>query len=92
MYTPSSLEEIQDIIQKARENGKTVRALGSGHCWNEMGVSNDIYISLHNYRGIVSTKIEEKWGMLNNYLNPCFQYPRNKAHVTGIEYFFFLVF
>ena len=63
MYTPSSLEEIQDIIQKARENGKTVRALGSGHSWNEMGVSNDIYISLHNYRGIVSTKIEEKWGM-----------------------------
>jgi FAD/FMN-containing dehydrogenase len=57
---PSSVEEIQAIIADARDKGKTIRPLGSGHSWNSMAVSDDIYISLHRYRGLVNVDSNRK--------------------------------
>ena len=57
---PSSLFDIQAIISSARKNGKNVRPLGSGHSWNEMPVADDIFISLYNYRGLVSVNTKKK--------------------------------
>ncbi len=38
---------------KARHDGHTIRPLGSGHSWNDLGQSEGIYLSLFKYRGLV---------------------------------------
>ena len=50
---PSRLSEIQDIVNNARKNGHVIRPLGSGHSWSTLGQSEDIYLSLYEYRGLV---------------------------------------
>ena len=60
VFAPSSLDDIRGLIHKARKNGHKVRPLGSGHSWNTMAVSDDIYISLYNYRGLVNVDTDRK--------------------------------
>ena len=53
VLTPSTLDEVQSIVRKANKNGHMVRPLGSGHSWNAFGQSEDVYVSLFMYRGLV---------------------------------------
>jgi L-gulonolactone oxidase len=54
------VEEIQAIIADALDKGKNIRPLGSGHSWNPMASSDDIYISLYHYRGLVNVNSDKK--------------------------------
>ena len=50
---PSTVREVQKIVNGARKKDQMIRPLGSGHSWTTVGQSKDIYISLYNYRGLV---------------------------------------
>lgn len=47
---PTTEEEIVDVIRTAR----SVRVFGSGHSFNDGVVSDDVLVSLDDYRGLVS--------------------------------------
>ena len=51
---PTSIKEIQDIVREANENGQKLRVLGSGHSRSAIALSEDLYISLGKYRGLVA--------------------------------------
>ncbi len=50
---PSTLFEIQNIVNDARKEGRSIRPLGSGHSWSTFSHSDDIYVSLYKYHGLV---------------------------------------
>ena len=52
LQTPTTHEQIETIVKKAREEGKKVRVLGAGHSWSHIAQTPDIMISLHDYTGI----------------------------------------
>ena len=60
VLTPVSLPDIQDAIRSARKNGRRVRVLGSGHSWSPNSLSEDLYLSLDQYRGLVSIDKEQR--------------------------------
>jgi FAD/FMN-containing dehydrogenase len=39
IYEPRSIAEVQEIVRLARENGVTVRAVGSGHSWSDVALT-----------------------------------------------------
>ncbi len=53
VYSPTSLEEIQMVINRAKEHGQKIRVLGAGHSRSAIALSEDIFISLHKYQGLV---------------------------------------
>ena len=53
LRTPSSKEDIVDIVKTAAEKGQKVRVLGSGHSWSSVAVSDEVLVSLWNYTGLV---------------------------------------
>ena len=61
VLTPSTLHEVQSIVRKANKNGHMVRPLGSGHSWNALGQSEDVYVSLFMYRGLVKLDKVKKY-------------------------------
>ena len=54
--SPSTKEEILQIVSYAIENGQKLRVLGSGHSRSKLALSDDIIISLHRYKGV--TKLD----------------------------------
>lgn len=56
--SPSSLEEIVRVVKDANDNNRKLRVLGSGHSWSPIATSNDLYISLINYKGLVAIDTE----------------------------------
>ena len=54
LYTPSSLHEIQTLMKRVHDEGCTIRILGTGHSRSAIAHSEDLYISLNNYRGLVN--------------------------------------
>ena len=39
IYEPRSIAEVQEIVRTARERGVTVRAVGSGHSWSDVALT-----------------------------------------------------
>lgn len=58
--SPSSKEEILQIVKYAIENGQKLRVLGSGHSRSKIALSDDIMISLHRYKGVTELNKETK--------------------------------
>jgi len=54
LLQPSSEEEIQSIIKLALDKKRNVRVVGSAHSFNPLWVTNEIFINLDNYQGLVS--------------------------------------
>ena len=52
--TPSSVAELQDIIKNARANKKRVRVTGAAHSFSGCAKPEEIAVSLHNMRGLIS--------------------------------------
>ncbi len=52
--TPKSVEELQEIIKTASQNGKRIRVTGAGHSFSPVAKPEEIAISLHHMRGLVS--------------------------------------
>ena len=55
---PESEAEIQAIVQKAAEQKRKVRIIGSGHSFNPLWVTRDVLISLDKFQGLISVDKE----------------------------------
>lgn len=51
---PTSEKEVQAVIQRAIQEKKKVRIIGSGHSFNPLWVTGHILISLDKYQGLIS--------------------------------------
>ena len=47
-----------EVVTNAYENNRKIRVLAAGHSWSEIAQTEDIMISLHKYRGLVSLNKE----------------------------------
>lgn len=60
-FKPSSEEEIQQIVQFAKQNHLKIRVVGSGHSWTHLcEAENQILITLENFQGLISLDREKK--------------------------------
>ena len=53
METPSTKDEIVQIVKKVALSGRTLRVVGSGHSRSAIAYSDSIMVSLHQYSGVV---------------------------------------
>lgn len=51
---PTTEADVIDIVKAARQQGRKIRCIGSGHSWTRLIETNDILVSLDNMQGIVS--------------------------------------
>ena len=51
---PPTETELVNIVQKARQEGRKIRVVGSGHSWSPIVPSGDLLLSLDQWQGIVS--------------------------------------
>lgn len=58
--TPSSVEELQVIIKQARADKKRVRVTGAAHSFSGCAKPEEIAVTLHNMRGLISVDKEAK--------------------------------
>ena len=57
---PTSEVQISKLVKEALSKGQKVRVLGSGHSRNSLAYSEDVIISLHNYRGVIHLEERSK--------------------------------
>lgn len=57
---PTSEEEIKEIIQKAREDDKQIRTIGSAHSFTPLNVTDSVLLSLDRLQGLVSVDHEQQ--------------------------------
>ncbi|PKF74854.1 D-arabinono-1,4-lactone oxidase [Chryseobacterium sp. PMSZPI] len=53
-FEPETEEQIIDIVRFAGINKKKIRVVGSGHSFTPLALSNEILVSLKNYRNLIS--------------------------------------
>ena len=51
LFVPTSEAEMVDIVKRAGRERRKIRVVGSGHSWSAVATSQDILVSLSNYRG-----------------------------------------
>ena len=59
-YRPDSVEEVGEIVRRADEAGRTVRAVGAGHSWSPLVITDDTLINLDKVDRIVSVNAEQQ--------------------------------
>jgi len=52
-FEPETEEQISEIVRFAANNGKKIRVAGAGHSFSPIALSNEILISLKNYRKLI---------------------------------------
>ncbi|WP_201585747.1 D-arabinono-1,4-lactone oxidase [Psychrobacter sp. HII-4] len=62
---PASVAELQDIIKQARKDKKRVRVTGAAHSFSGCAKPEEIAISLHHMRGLISVDTEAKLATLH---------------------------
>lgn len=62
--TPASVEELQYIVKQARADNQRVRVTGAAHSFSGCAKPEEIAISLHKMRGLISVDQEEKQATL----------------------------
>ena len=53
LVTPKNETEIISIVEDAYHNNRKIRVVADGHSWSHIAQTQDIMVSLTNYRGIV---------------------------------------
>lgn len=53
-FEPETEEQIIEIVCFAEKNKKKIRVIGSGHSFSPIAISNEILVSLKNYRKLIS--------------------------------------
>lgn len=57
--TPSSVEEVAQVVQDAAHDGRNIRVVGSGHSFSDLVKTDDLLMSLDNLQGVVSASAED---------------------------------
>ena len=52
-FVPDTEQKITEKVKFAYENNRHIRVLADGHSWSEVAQTQDIMISLANYKGLV---------------------------------------
>ncbi|MEM9821415.1 MAG: D-arabinono-1,4-lactone oxidase, partial [Bacteroidota bacterium] len=60
LFRPSREAEIVQIVQRAAEENKKIRLIGSGHSFTPLCPTDHFLISLDDYKGIVAVDSEQK--------------------------------
>ena len=60
LKSPTTKDEIVEIVKFAFQNGRKIRVLGSGHSRSALALSEDILVSLHKFKGLVEVDLESK--------------------------------
>ncbi len=59
-FLPSTETEVRDLVRRARQAGKTLRAVGTGHSWSDVVLTNDWLVSLDNLSRVLELDSERK--------------------------------
>jgi FAD/FMN-containing dehydrogenase len=63
IYKPGTLAELQEIVATAVRDGVTVRAVGSGHSWSDVALTNGYLIETHRLaRPLDVDCLRRDWG------------------------------
>lgn len=57
--SPSSIEEIRDLILRASREKRKIRVRGSGHSWTGLIATQDYFLHLDQYQGILEVQKEK---------------------------------
>lgn len=72
IFSPTSIQELKDVISLARKNNKKLRIRGSGHSWTGLIKTNDYFLHLDKMQGIIGINKNENtlsaWGGTKLYL------------------------
>ena len=60
LQSPATKDEIIEIVKFAAQNDRKIRVLGSGHSRSSLALSEDIQVSLHQFKGLVEVDLESK--------------------------------
>ncbi len=60
IYKPETLEHVQTICRIATDNGLKVRAIGSGHSFSQIGITDDIFVETHGMNRMLPLGPEER--------------------------------
>ena len=52
LKTPSTEDEIVEIVKNAYNDNHKIRVVAAGHSWSQIAQTEDIMISLHDYSGL----------------------------------------
>ncbi|MDT7042005.1 FAD-binding protein [Candidatus Nitronereus thalassa] len=66
IYKPNTLSHLQTICRIATDNGLKVRAIGSGHSFSEIGVTEDIFVETKNLNKMLPMNNTRKNKLKNN--------------------------
>ncbi|CAG8630896.1 5913_t:CDS:2, partial [Ambispora leptoticha] len=61
IFHPSSLQDLKEIVKKAKKNGKKIRCVAEGHTWSSLSVTKDYLVIVRNLDQIQVEK-SEKYG------------------------------
>lgn len=54
-FTPTTIEEVRQIILSAEKNGYPVRAIASGHSFSDVTLTGGYMVDTHGIKGIISS-------------------------------------
>lgn len=60
LATPRDEAEVCALIQRARRQGKHVKAVGAGHSFNDLSLCEDILVDIRALRGVVAVDPQER--------------------------------
>jgi len=60
VLTPSDTEEVVRIVERARAQGKHVKAVGAGHSFNDLALNEDLLVDLRRLDRIVHVDLERR--------------------------------
>ncbi|CAG8627221.1 6967_t:CDS:2 [Ambispora gerdemannii] len=61
IFLPNTLEELKDVVQNAKINGKKIRCAAQGHSWSSLSATKDYFVIVKNLTKIQVQK-SEKYG------------------------------
>jgi FAD/FMN-containing dehydrogenase len=53
-FEPETEEQVKEIVRFAAENKKKIRVAGAGHSFSPIALSNEVLVSLKNFRKLIS--------------------------------------
>ncbi|MFJ6096872.1 D-arabinono-1,4-lactone oxidase [Williamsia muralis] len=54
VVTPRDTDEVADVVARARTNGVTIKAVGSGHSFSAIAIAPEIQLDMSGQRGLVA--------------------------------------
>ncbi len=60
IFAPTSVDEVKQIVMKAKKNKKKVRTRGTGHSWTGLIATDDYFVHLDGLQGVIEVDKSKK--------------------------------